>query len=175
MFTRHNARALARAALLIIAAALTPAAYGAASGGAAQSEPQRRPQGPVAGPAIKLPRGEGAADARTQGSGRKDEDDEPAAPAPRKWEYCVIKGFRYHQKGFSITSPTNVPAAHVRYFPGGSEEIEGANEEEALGNAFAKLGEDGWELTGLRTDFKLSDGSGNSSTVYFFKRPKRQE
>ena len=41
--------------------------------------------------------------------------------------------------------------------------------------AFAKLGEDGWELAGVRTDLKLREGDGETTAVYFFKRPKRQE
>ena len=63
----------------------------------------------------------------------------------------------------------------MRYFPSGSEEIEGASEDEAMANAFAKLGEEGWELTAVRTDISLRDGDGASSAAYFFKRPKRQE
>lgn len=154
-----------------IALLVAPAAQAAA-----QTEPPRRPQGPVAGPAIKLPRGAGAEDQRTQAAGaRQDEEAERAAPAPRKWEYCVIKGFKYNQKGLSLSSSSRTPAAVVRYFPTGSEEIEGATEEEALANAFARLGEEGWELTAVRTDLSLSDGSGTSFSVYFFKRPKRQE
>lgn len=171
MFARHNA--LARAALLALAA-LAPAAHASA-----QNEPQqRRTQGPVAGPAIKLPRGAGAADGRAQEAASPKEagqQDARSSSEPQRWEYCVIKGFKYHQKGLSLSSSSQTPAAYVRYFPTGSEEVEGATEEEALANAFAKLGEDGWELAAVRTDFKLSDGDGATSSVYFFKRPKRQE
>ncbi|HEY0171359.1 MAG TPA: hypothetical protein VGB98_10085 [Pyrinomonadaceae bacterium] len=168
MFARHKAHA--RAALLALLT-LAPAAYPAQ-----QSEPQRRRQGPVAGPAIRLPRGAGAEDQRTRDAGaRQGEEGERAAWAPQKWEYCVIKGFKYTQKGLSLSSSSRTPAAFVRYFPDGSEEIEGATEDEALGNAFAKLGEDGWELTAVRTDLSLSDGNGTAAAAYFFKRPKRQE
>jgi hypothetical protein len=154
---------------VFIALLLAPAAHAAA-----QTEPPRRPQGPVAGPSIKLPRGAGAEDQRAQAAGAKqDEEAERAAQAPQKWEYCVIKGFKYIQKGLSSSSRT--PAAFVRYFPTGSEEIEGATEEEALANAFARLGEEGWELTAVRTDLSISDGTGTSFAAYFFKRPKRQE
>jgi hypothetical protein len=166
MFVRH--KALARAVLLALFA-LAPAAHPAQ-----QPEPQRRQQGPVAGPAIKLPRGAGAEDQRARDAGvRQDEEVERAAWAPQKWEYCVIRGFKYNQRGLSSSSRT--PSAFVRYFPTGSEEIEGATEDEALGNAFARLGDDGWELTAVRTDFSLSDGNGNATAAYFFKRPKRQE
>ncbi|HEX7312391.1 MAG TPA: hypothetical protein VF297_00475 [Pyrinomonadaceae bacterium] len=158
----------ARAFVFVFALALAPAAYAQT----AQPEPPRRPQGPAAGPVIKLPPGSGAVEERAQAPAAKEE----AAPnAPLKWEYCVINGFRYHDKGFSISSPKRVPAAYVRYLPEGSEEIEGASEEEALGNALAKLGEDGWELTAVRTDLHLNDGNGTTTSVYFFKRPKRQE
>lgn len=166
MFARHTAHA--RVVLLALFA-LAPAAHTRA-----QSETPRRPQGPVVGPAIKLPRGAGAEDQRARDAGARQGDEvESAAWAPQKWEYCVIKGFRYTQKGLSASSRT--PAAFVRYFPNGSEEVEGANEEEALANAFGKLGEDGWELTAIRTDLSLSDGNGSATAVYFFKRPKRQE
>jgi hypothetical protein len=168
MFARHDA--LARAALLALFA-LAPAAHASAQ---SEQPPPRRQQGPVVGPAIKLPRGAGAEDqrARDADAGR-DEEVGRAAWSPRKWEHCVIKGFKYVQKGLSSSSRT--PAAFVRYFPGGSEEIEGATEDEALANAFAKLGEEGWELTAVRTDLSLSDGTGTSAAAYFFKRPKRQE
>ena len=169
MFASHKALAVAT---LLAASALAHAAPTAA-----QTETPRRPQGPVAGPAIKLPRGAGAGDERTQAPVAREDDgqDARAALAPQRWEYCVIKGFKYNQRGLSLSSSSRTPSAVVRYFPTGSEEIEGANEEEALANAFAKLGDDGWELTGVRTDLSLSDGNGTTFAAYFFKRPKRQE
>jgi hypothetical protein len=171
MNARHKAGALALAAALFSIATLASAAH--AAGRPAQSEPQRRPQGPAAGPAIKLPRGEGAADERTPAPGARGViAREP--PAPQKWEYCVINGFKDHQKGLGLSSPLT-PSAYVRYLPGGSEEIEGATEDEAVNNAFAKLGDEGWELAGVRTNLSLSDGTGTSSTIYYFKRPKRED
>ena len=159
----HSASALA----FVCALALAPAAYAQSQ----QPEPPRRPQGPAAGPVIKLPPGTGAVEERGQTPTAKEE----AAPAPQKWEYCFINGFRYHQKSVGISSSVQRPAAYVRYLPEGSEEFEGVNEEEALGNALVKLGEDGWELTAIRTDLHLDDGDGKTTSVYFFKRPKRQE
>ena len=159
-----------RAAALALAFALVPAAY-ASVGQSQQPDPPRRPQGPAVGPVIKLPPNSGALEERAPAPGAKEE---AAPPAPPRWEYCVIKGFVYRQKGFSSSSP-RVPMAHVRYLPEGSEEIEGASEEEALDNAFAKLGENGWELTAIRTDLQLDDGDGKTTSVYFFKRQKRQE
>lgn len=167
MKARHSATALA----FVFALALAPAAYAAQS---QQPEPPRRPQGPAAGPVIKLPPGAGASEERAQTPGAKEEA-APAPALPQKWEYCFINGFRYHQKSISITSSTQRPAAYVRYLPEGSEEIEGVNEEEALGNALFKLGEDGWELTAIQTNLHLEDGNGKTTSVYFFKRPKRQE
>ena len=170
MKARHRATALS----IVIALALAPAAFAADGGQSAQPEPQRRPQGPAAGPVIKLPPGAGAAQERTQTPGAKEES-ASAPPLPQKWEYCFINGIRYHEKSISIASSARVPAAYVRYLPEGSEEFEGANEEEALGNALAKLGEDGWELTAIQTNLQLDDGDGKATSVYYFKRPKRQE
>lgn len=158
----HGARAFA------LALALAPAAYAAGGGQSQQPEPPRRPQGPAAGPVIKLPPGAGAAAERAQTPAAKGE------AAPAKWEYCYIKGFAYRQTGFSPSSP-RVAVVYVHYLPEGSEEVEGPNEEAALGNALAKLGEDGWELTAIRTDLQLVDGDGKAASVYFFKRPKGQE
>ncbi|HYH86225.1 MAG TPA: hypothetical protein VEX60_12285 [Pyrinomonadaceae bacterium] len=135
-----------------------------------QPEGQRRPRGAVAGPTIKLPRGEGASAEQTAGA----KEEAARVAAPQKWEYCAITGIVWHQKGFSLSAP-QVPAAVVRYFPSTVEEVEGVNEEDAIANAFAKLGEDGWELTGIKSDISLTDGNGKSSTTYFFKRPKRSE
>jgi hypothetical protein len=164
MKARHGVTALA------FALALAPAAFGGAQ--SQQPEPPRRPQGPAAGPSIKLPPGTGSVEERAPSPGAKEE----AAPAlPPRWEYCSINGFRYHEKSISISSSVRRPSAYVRYLPEGSEEIEGATEEEALGNALAKLGEDGWELTAIRTDLHLDDGDGTTTSVYFFKRPKRQD
>jgi hypothetical protein len=165
MKARHCVKAL------VLALALAPVAYSQTQ----QPDPPRRPQGPAAGPIIKLPPGAGAVEERAPTPGAKEEA-APAVPTlPQKWEYCLINGIRVRQKSFGIGSSVQVFAAYVRYLPEGSEEIEGASEEEALGNALAKLGEDGWELTAVRTDFHLVEGSGRTTSVYFFKRPKRYE
>ena len=55
------------------------------------------------------------------------------------------------------------------------EEVEGASHDLAILNALAKLGEDGWELTGVREKFTLSEGAGTSTPVLYLKRAKRQE
>jgi hypothetical protein len=174
MNVRHKRLAIALA-LASACAALTPTAFGAGLGRAPQAESQRRPQGPVAGPVIKLPPGAGASDERTTTTTDAKDEGERGASAPQKWEYCSINGFSYHQKGFSLSSPSYVPAAVIRYFPSGAEEVEGVSEDQAVGAAFAKLGDDGWELAGVRTDFSSSEGNGKSSTIYLFKRPKRHE
>lgn len=155
----------ARGLVFLFALAFAPEAFAQT----AQPEPRRRPQGPAAGPVIKLPPGTGAAEERAQTAAAREE------AAPLKWEYCFISGFRARQKSFGIGSSVQVVAAHVRYLPEGAEEFEGANEDEALGAALLKLGEEGWELTAVRTDLRIDDGNGRTTSVYFFKRPKRQE
>jgi hypothetical protein len=155
--------------VLALALALAPAAYAAPGGQSQQPEPPpRRPQGPAAGPVIKLPPGAVATEERAQKPAAKEE------AAPTKWEYCYIRGFAYRQTGFSSSSP-RVAVVYVHYLPEGFEEVEGPGEEGALGNALARLGDDGWELTAIRTDLQLQDGNGKATSVYFFKRPKRQE
>lgn len=156
----------------MLALALTLAPAPAAAAQSTQPEPQRRPQRPAAGPIIKLPPGAGATEERAPRAAAKEEG---ARPQPQKWEYCFISGISIRQKSFGIGSSVRVIAAHVRYLPEGSEEFEGSTEEEALGNALARLGEDGWELTAIRTDLQLQDGNGKAASVYYFKRPKRQE
>jgi hypothetical protein len=165
-FTSHARRAIVAPLLACCALFL----FNAVSARAQQPEGQRKPRGVVAGPTIKLPRGEGAS--AEQSASAKEEA--ARAAAPQKWEYCAITGIKWLQKGFSLSAP-HVPAAVVRYFPNTLEEVEGANEEDALANAFARLGEDGWELTGIKLEINLNEGNGKSSATYFFKRPKRQE
>jgi hypothetical protein len=141
-----------------------------ASAGAQTTDAPRRPSGPAASPAIKLPRGAGAAEqsAAAKGEGAR------VVAAPQKWEYCAIVDFERRQKGFSLSSPY-VTVAVVRYFPNNTEEIEGASVDDALANALAKLGDDGWELVAVKVEFNLTEGNGKSSPTYYFKRPKRQE
>ena len=158
----------ARGLVFVFALALAPEALAQT----AQPEPPRRPQRPAAGPIIKLPPGSGAVEERAQTPEAKEE---AATPSPPKWEYCFINGFRMRQKSFGIGSSVQVVAAQVRYLPEGAEEFEGTNEDEALGNALLKLGEEGWELTAVRTDLRIDDGNGRTTSVYFFKRPKRQD
>ena len=138
---------------------------------AQQTTPPRRPSGPAAGPVIKLPPGSGASLEQNQPDSKGQA--ERAAPEPKRWEYCAIVSFNYRQKNF----PSNVstPSAVIRFFPDTLEEVEGATEEGALANAFTRLGDDGWELTGITTSISLTDGNGKTSSVYYFKRPKRQE
>jgi hypothetical protein len=144
-----------------------------ASARAQQTTTPRRPNGPAAGPIIKLPRGDNASLDQTQPNSSTKEQAERAAAEPRRWEYCSITGINWRQTGLSSSSRT--PFAVVRYFPNTTEEVEGTNELDALANAFTRLGDDGWELTGISTYFNLSDGSGTSASVYYFKRPKRPQ
>ena len=140
---------------------------------AQQTTPPRRPNGPAAGPVIKLPRGDNASLEQTQSNSPTKEQGERASTEPRRWEYCAITGINWRQTGLSSSSRT--PFALVRFFPDATGEFEGNSEQSALANAFAHLGDDGWELTGISTSFNLSDGNGTSASVYYFKRPKRQE
>jgi hypothetical protein len=155
------------AALLLAQVATTSTAL------AQQTTPPRRPSGPAAGPVIKLPRGDNASLEQTQSNPSAKEQPTSAASEPKRWEYCAIMGVAWRQKGFS--SSTRTPSAVVRFFPNTFEEIEGTNEEDAIANAFARLGDDGWELTGVATNFSVTDGTGKTSTVYYFKRPKRAQ
>lgn len=160
--TRLFARALPLAACALIINA-------SASAFAQTPDAPRRTRGPIAGPAIKLPRGEGAN--VEQPDAAKDEG-QRVVVAPQKWEYCAITGFEHRQKGYA--SPSAYVAV-VRYFPNNTEEIEGPLESEALANALAKLGDDGWELVAVKVDFQLRDGNGDTHPSFYFKRPKRQD
>jgi hypothetical protein len=141
---------------------------------AQQAEAPHRQRGPVASPVIKLPRGEGATPEQPSSSAdAKSEGVKGVEAGPRKWEYCAITGVNWHQKGLTASSAS--PSAVIRYFPSTYEEVEGGNEDDALANAFARLGEEGWELGGVKVEFNLTDGNGKSSTVYYFKRPRRAE
>jgi hypothetical protein len=154
---------LAASALVLLLAA--PAAL------AQQTEtPRPRPQGPAAGPIIKLPRGAGADVEQTPPV----ESERATSLAPRRWEYCAITGFNWKQKGFSLSSPS-APSAVIRFFPNTFEEVEGVNEEDALANAFARLGAEGWELTAIRQSLVLREGDGKSTHTFYFKRPAREE
>ena len=165
----RNPRERARVRAVLTAALLAATALAPAAVRARQTDPPRRPQGPASGPSIKLPRGAGA---ETETPSQTEHATRTATP--RRWEYCAITGFNWKQRGFSISSP-QMPSAVIRYFPTSFEEVEGANEEDALANAFARLGEDGWELTGVRQSLRLDDGDGETRHVYYFKRPKRSE
>lgn len=164
MATGHRAHARA---LALACFALALFVSNAATARAQQAAPPRRPQGPAAGPIIKLPRGAGANEEEPQQTSNAKETAARAA-ATQKWEYCAIVGFQTREKGLN----TLYWVAIVRYFPGGSEEVEGSSEQEALVNAFARLGDEGWELAGIKTDY--TDSTGKTTATYFFKRPKRQ-
>lgn len=167
---RFGSRNIARAALRLAAALLLSQAAFAFAASAQQTPAPRRPSGPAAGPVIKLPRGDGS----TLDPPNSDSKERaPSAAGARRWEYCAVIGFRWKQTGFGSYTTTTTYAL-IRFFPNTSEEVEGNGEQDALANAFTRLGDDGWELTGISTGMTLSDGNGSSSSTYFFKRPKRQ-
>jgi hypothetical protein len=128
---------------------------------AQQSEAPRRPRGPVAGPSIPLPRGEGQ-------TGEQSQRGEDAKGTTLRWEYCAVTHIIPRQTGLNPAPARAV----VRHYPSNYEEIEGKDEEDALANALAKLGDDGWELVGIRQQLNITDGYGKSTHAYFFKRPK---
>ena len=171
MNSRRRAAAKAPLAISLLWVALALVAAVPPARAQEQGVP-RRPRGPAAGPVIKLPRGEGTpADEQAQTA-----DAQRAAPpaAPQKWEYCTVTGnmFKAREAGLSTR---HVPAAHIHYQSNHGEEVEGATHDLAILNALAKLGEDGWELVGVRETFKLSEGTGGSTPILYLKRPKRQE
>jgi hypothetical protein len=94
--------------------------------------------------------------------------------APQKWEYCAVTGFVYKQREVGLTVRNN-PAAVIHCYPNQPEEVEAPNHDLAIAMALARLGDEGWELVGVREKFTLSEGTGHSSPVFYFKRPKRQE
>jgi hypothetical protein len=157
---------------LAVALVLAQIAF-TATAHAQQTPPPRRPDGPAASPIIKLPRGDNASLDQTQPNSSTKGQGERAPAEPRRWEYCAITGINWRQTGLSSSSRT--PFAVVRFFPDATEEVEGNSEQSALANAFARLGDDGWELTGISTSFNLSDGNGTSASVYYFKRPQRPQ
>jgi hypothetical protein len=136
-----------------------------------QTTTPRRPSGPAAGPVIKLPPGSGASLEEAQSNSSAKERAERAPSEPKRWEYCAITNIVWQQKG--ISSSSRAAFAVVRFFPNTVEEVEGASEVDAMANAFTRLGDDGWELTGVSTNFNLIDGNGKTDTLYYFKRPKR--
>lgn len=128
---------------------------GSSSARAQQVEESRRSKTPTAGPVIPLPPGQVEQTQSTQVENTKH-------AATRKWEYCTLTGGSWVDKGFI----SKTPAAMIQYFPNTREQIEGATHEDAHANAVAKLGEEGWEMIGIR---EMCD---NCFPVFYFKRAK---
>ncbi len=131
-----------------------------ASTPARQSEGARKT---IPSSTIKLPRGQ------SEQPTEEKQAEASKTTVAHKWEYCAITQTWTKRRDYSSSS-TGI--AFIRYFPGGSEEVEGATEEEALNNALARLGEEGWELTAIRERVNLTDGNGTSYGMFYFKRPK---
>lgn len=135
---------------------------------AQETRAPKRPSGPVAGPVITLPAGQGesVADPAAQGEAARPADGLP------KWEYCFFTTATTQKDRWS----PSIGVAYVRYFGGGAlEQVEGRSEEEAALNTMNKLGDEGWELVAIRESFSLREGFGESSARYFFKRPRRSQ
>lgn len=137
---------------------------GARASAAQQSGAPRRPGGPAAAPPITLPRGQG------EGLEQPPPPAGAKGPAAKRWEYCAVTNVYRKQTGFG-SSPATFFAV-VRYYPNAGEEVEGRDEDDALANAFVKLGEEGWEMVAVRHNLNLLDGSGKATHTYLFKREK---
>lgn len=161
-------------ARLLTACALAAFAFCLAAADARAQAGEKRRDGPIAGPIIKLPPGQYEESLATPEDDARQQQQKPATTArgetraPQRWEYCSIYWVASTQKGFG-SGYTGV--AYVRYYRRGGEQIEGSSEDDALANAMNKLGEDGWELVAIRETLEVSNGSGITRPVYFFKRP----
>lgn len=154
-------------ALALVSAACAPTLLTSARApapAAQQSETPRRPTGPAAGPPITLPRGQG------EGLEQPQPPEHSKGSAPKRWEYCAVTHTFRKQSGFGPSSATFIAA--VRFYPNTYEEVEGKDEDDALANAFAKLGEEGWEMVAVRQNLSLLDGNGRATHTYLFKRQK---
>ena len=148
-------------ALALVVVACAPALVASA---AQQTEAPRRPRGPATGPAITLPRGQG------EGLEQSPPVEHSKRSTLKRWEYCAVTHTYRKQNSFGSLSATFL--AVVRFYPNTYEEIEGRDEDEALANAFVKLGEEGWEMVAVRQNLNLLDGSGKATHTYLFKRQK---
>ena len=122
---------------------------------AQQVERPRRPQGPVAGPVIPLPRGQGEMNEQQQAENTK------SSTVSKRWEYCTVTYI-----GSVLRGKDYIQLVKIRYFPNTVEQVEGESLEDARANAFTKLGEEGWELVGIE------DNDSSAYTIFYFKRPK---
>ncbi len=155
----RNRRALSLALALVVVC--VPALVASA---AQQTEAPRRPRGPATGPSITLPRGQG------EGLEQSPPSEGARGTAAKRWEYCAVT--HTYRKPTSLGSLSATFFAVVRFYPNTYEEIEGRDEEDALANAFVKLGEEGWEMVAVRQNLNLLDGSGRATHTYLFKRQK---
>ena len=153
-----------RRALLNSLALVVVCAPALAASAAQQTEAPRRPRGPATGPAITLPRGQG------EGLEQSPPSEGARGTAAKRWEYCAVTHTYRKQTSFGALSATFL--AVVRFYPNTYEEVEGKDEEDALANAFVKLGEEGWEMVAVRQNLNLLDGSGKATHTYLFKRQK---
>lgn len=88
----------------------------------------------------------------------------------KKWEYCSVT------HTLSSKQDRTYYVAQISYHrPAGAqqENFESIFLDEAMSKALAKLGEDGWEMTGVAAfSFSDSNGYGTPKTTLYFKRPK---
>ena len=76
----------------------------------------------------------------------------------KSWEYCAI------YEGGWVSGKGRGYASHIHFYQDTGihiEEVEGANSQESVAKAFAKLGAEGWEMVGI-----------DKNGAPCFKRPK---
>lgn len=141
-----------------------------ASASARQAGEKRR-DGPIPGPIIKLPPGQYDVTApAAEGEQQQQQRRAVSSRAAQRWEYCAMRIVNFRKE--SSFSNQLISTAYIRYLRGGGESIDAANEDEVLAAAMTKLGDEGWELVAIGESFTLSDGNGYSTPRYFFKRAR---
>ncbi len=88
----------------------------------------------------------------------------------RKWEYCSITPTLVYKE--ELGGHRTYYVARISYHrPAGTQQetIESNSSDEAMSKALAKLGEDGWEMTGVAA---FSSDTNGGATVLYFKRAR---
>ena len=92
----------------------------------------------------------------------------------KKWEYCSVTSTTEYRQELSGGRYYSFARISYHRLSGTQQEtIEGNSVGEAMSKALAKLGEEGWEMTGVAAvAFSDSNGNGTPSTTLYFKRPR---
>lgn len=120
--------------------------------------------------------GETAFCPRAQAQGSQPGDSKLAAV--QKWEYCAITDdIVIRDQVFGVTGAAVIISYFglngrrqetVEYRPAQPSQSRQPYKDEALAKAMAKLGEEGWEMVGVKVS-----GENGYSVNYLFKRPKQ--